>query len=181
LDPDEFLGALTELAEGLPLNFSAAAPGVRLLNLALMNNEPLTKIVLAISAVEALGQDETWTEAQIDLIKKLAAEVEEGAGNQDEERLEVAEALRRSLHRISLRQGVMRVLSRLGLSDLRDEWDRVYGLRSSVFHGSCGLDDNELRQLADETIALCAKIILALIKRHGIKLPSVAKRRFPDA
>jgi uncharacterized protein YodC (DUF2158 family) len=42
------------------------------------------------------------------------------------ETLEIASALKRSLHRIGLRQGVLRVLERIGQSALKSEWDRLY-------------------------------------------------------
>ena len=146
-DPKQFMSALAELATVLPVQLSTAAEGVRILNLALINLQPLARIVLAVSAVEALGQDETWTNAQATLIDELATQVEIGAGARDAERLEVAEALRRSLHRIGLRQGVMRVLARLGLQHLRKEWDRIYGMRSGLFHGTVKLTIAETAQL----------------------------------
>lgn len=179
-DPAQLLGAMRELAESLPLKISAAASGVRLLNLALMNAEPLTQIVLAFSAVEALGQDETWTKAQTKLIQKLAAEIKAGAGDHDTEALEVADALLR-LHRIGLRQGVKRVLSHLNLSDLQREWDRIYGLRSGVFHGTVKLTDSEIHQLANDTVNLSGRIVLSLIERDGIDPPTVARLHFSDA
>jgi hypothetical protein len=128
----------------------------------------------------ALGQDETWTKAQSELIEKLAAEVEEKSFD-DPERLEVADALRRSLHRVGLRQGVLRVLSRLDLDHLRKEWDRLYGLRSGVFHGTSELTEPELSQLAMDVVSLCGRIILAIVERDGVKLPSIANVHFRGA
>jgi hypothetical protein len=140
-NPEQFVNALAELAAGLPVQLSTAAEGVRILNLALINPQPLAQIALALSAVEALGQDEKWTDAQAELIKELATQVATDAANQNAERLEVAEALRRSLQRVGLRQGVMRVLARLGLQHLRKEWDRIYGMRSGLFHGTVRLPE----------------------------------------
>jgi hypothetical protein len=177
-DPTQLLGAMKELAEEPPLRSSAAAIGIRILNFALMSSHPLTQIVLAFSAVEALGQDETWTKAQSELIEKLAAEVEGETSGDRFERSEVADALRRSLHRIGLRQGVMRVLSRLDLNHLRKEWDRLYGLRSGVFHGTVALTEQEIDQLATDSVSLCGRIILAIVERDGIKLPTVASVHF---
>jgi len=179
-DPSQLLGAMTELAREMPLRVSAAASGVRLLNVALMSSQPLAQIVLAFSAVEALGQDETWSAAQADLIKKLAADVEENDGKHDAERLEVAEALRRSLHRVGLRQGVLRVLSRLDLRQLAKEWDRLYSLRSGVFHGTRVLTETEIAQLANDTVSLCGRIILAVVEQDGITVPSVAAKHFGE-
>ena len=176
-DPAQFLDALTELGRQTPLRSSAAAMGVRILNLALITSQPIAQIVLAFSAVEALGQEETWTDAQCALIKQLADEVEEGFSS-DLERLEVANALRRSLHRIGLRQGVMRVLSRLDLDHLRKEWDRLYGLRSGVFHGTSTPTEPEINELAVDVVTLCGRIVLALVELDGITLPPIAKVHF---
>ncbi len=95
--PEQFVNALAELAAGLPVQLGMAAEGVRILNLALINPQPLAQIALALSAIEALGQDETWTDAQAALINELATQVETHTAEQDTERLEVSEALRRSL------------------------------------------------------------------------------------
>ena len=63
-DPSSLEGALAEIAAGPRIQPSSSAEGVRLLNLALINPQPLGQLVLAISAVEALGQNEAWTETQ---------------------------------------------------------------------------------------------------------------------
>jgi len=179
-DPEQFLTALRELAAEFPIHLSTAAEGVRILNLALINPQPLAQIALALSAIEALGQDETWTDAQAALIDELATQVETQATSQDAERLEVAKALRRSLYRVGLRQGVMRVLARLGLQRFRKEWDRIYGLRSGLFHGTVRLSESEIAQLAIDAMTLCGRIILALAARNGAKLPSISSVHFPD-
>jgi hypothetical protein len=178
-DPALFERALSELGAGQPVQLSDAARGVRLLNLALINPEPLARVVLAISAVEALGQNETWTKAQTALLSDLAAQVEASASVEDGERMEVAVALRRGLHRVGLRQGVLRVLERLGLQHLRNEWDRVYGLRSGLFHGTAQLAGHEVAELAANAITLCGRIILTLAERDGVTLPSVTDVNFP--
>lgn len=100
--PEHLLGAMTEVAAGLPDNFSTVTHGVRILNLALINPQQLAQIAIALSAVEALGQNETWTERQAGLINELATQVEISADS-DTEYKEVAEALRRGIHRIGLR------------------------------------------------------------------------------
>ena len=176
-DPDQFIDAMEELAGQLPLSESAVNPAVRLLNLALMNPQPLAGIVLAFSAIEALGQNENWTPAQLDLIEKLAIEVE--GNGPDDERLEIAEALRR-MHRIGLRQGVKRVLRGNDIGHLQKEWDRLYDLRSGMFHGRNQLEKQETPKLANDAMKLCTRIILAIIKRAGINLPSVSSKHFGE-
>lgn len=177
-DPAPLVEALRELGYRAPLRVAGTAASVRNLNLALMSRESLARIVLAISTVEALGQSETWTEEQTTLLAALANQVEHNEANDLSSR-EVADALRRSIHRIGLRQGVKRVLSRLGLGRLLKEWDRIYDLRSNVFHGRAHLSDLELSELANASIALCGTVILSVLKSEGTQLPTISKVHFP--
>ena len=174
-DPAQFLNAMHALAEQQSITESKVTIAVRLLSLAHIN-QSFGSIVLAFSAVEMVAQDEDWSDKQRDLIKELAAEITDHAGG-DRERLEIAEALHR-MHRIGVRQGVKRVLYRNGLSHLQKEWDELYNLRSGLFHGSKQLTEQEVDSLADDAKKLCSRIILAIIKRNGVKLPSVANKKF---
>jgi len=176
--PEHLLGAMTEIAAGLRADFPTADGGVRILNLALINPQPLAQIALSLSAVESLGQNERWTEKQTALISKLATLVDNDSDN-DAELKEVANALRRGLHRIGLRQGVMRIFASFGLQHLRGEWDRVYAARSGLFHGTLTMTDAEIAQLAFDAITLCARVILTIAECNGVKLPSITSLHFP--
>jgi hypothetical protein len=177
-DPEHLLAAMCETATGLPANFSTEENGVHILNLALINPQPLAQIALSLSAVESLGQNEKWTEKQTLLISQLARRVESRSDG-DIEYHEVAEALRRSLYRLGLRQGVMRILASLDLQHLRKEWDRVYTARSGLFHGTVKMTEPEIGQLAIDAVTLCGQIILAVAERKGVKLPSITSVHFP--
>jgi hypothetical protein len=179
-DPDQFSNALIELAAQIPIKLSPAEEGARVLNLALINPEPLAQVTLALSAIEALGQSESWTPQQHNLIESLAVQVESGGSVSNVEQREVADAIRRSLHKIGLRQGVTRVLKRLQMQHLRNEWDRIYGLRSGEIHGTKRLTQSELAQLAFDAVTLCGKIVLAAAKRDGVVLPRIASTHFPE-
>jgi hypothetical protein len=176
-NPEHFTSALTEAGENEGLG--AAANGVNLLNLALMTSEPLAQMVLALSAVEELGQSEKWGEAQLRLIKQLADIANISADVNAEERMEVVKAIETGLFRLSLRQGVMRLLARLDLNQLRKGWDRLYGIRSGIFHGTARLTAPELNQAAQDTITLCGQIILVLVTKEGAKVPSISTTHYP--
>lgn len=176
-DPASFVSAIEELGHVAPQALVVASAGVRILNLALKSQEPLTRVVLAISVIEALGQEENWTESQRAILSSLAIEVESTGGTEEKE---IAEALRRSLHRIGLRQGVLRVLARLGLEHRKKQWDKIYGLRSSVFHGTQQIAEHEMHELAQSSITLCGQILIALLIQGGVAIPSVARKHFPD-
>jgi hypothetical protein len=176
--PTQLVQAIEGFGIDLPPPLSGAEVGVRLLNRALMTSEPLTQVVLAVSVVEALGQDEKWTEKQRCNLQALAELMETGH-HTDQEDKEIADALLRSVHRISLRQGVLRVLTRLKLEHLKKEWDRLYGMRSGVFHGTEHLSETEIRQLAQDCITLCGKIVIALLKEEGIGVPEITANTYP--
>ncbi len=176
--PDQLTKAITELSSTGLSDLGDCMVGVRLLNLALMNAEPLAQAVLAFAAVEELGQDEKWSERQKNRLEHLAIEIKNEAEEEDSELLEISDSLRRSLHRIGLRQGVMRTLDRLSLSEMKREWDRLYGIRSGIFHGTKILSENEIVKFAHETITLCTKIVIANARSVDIPIPSIFETRF---
>jgi hypothetical protein len=177
-DPKQFVSAIEEAAENSELTFGAVENAIRLLNLALMNPEPLAQMVLAISTVEELGQNQKWSEAQKKFIKYLALAVEVGS-LPEQERTEVVDSIERGLHRLGLNEGVRRLLSRLSLTELGNEWRRLYGIRSGIFHGTARLSEADLHEAANDTVTLCGQIILAVAAIDmGVKIPSVAKVNF---
>jgi hypothetical protein len=178
-DPEHFTSAIGELGEHR-IDLAPAANGLRLLNLALMTSEPLAQMVLAFSAVEELGQNQKWSEAQVALIERLADAAQASDETTKKERTEVAKAIRTGLFRLSLRQGVIRLVSTLDLDNLRKEWDRLYSIRSGLFHGTAHLSDPEVNQAALDTVTLCGRIILAVVVMEGGRVPSIAATHFKD-
>lgn len=177
-DPNQLISALQELGEQDPVASVTAANGVRLLNFALMTSEPLAQMVLAVSSIEELGQNQRWSDAQKVLINKLAEAAESSAEATEGEREEVATAIRKGLFRLSLREGVKRVLASASVEHLIKEWDRLYGIRSGVFHGTAQLSEPELHKAGQETITLCAKILFAIISKEGIRVPTIADTHY---
>lgn len=176
--PEHLMSAIGELGNSSRLAFGSASTGVRLLNLALMTSEPLAQMALAFSAVEEIGQNERWTQAQTAVIKQLAEVAETHTQLTEDERHEVARAIRSGLFPLSLRQGVIRILAGLGLEHLRKEWDRLYGIRSGIFHGTARPSDSELHQAALDTLTLCGQIVLAIVAKEGTNVPSIAATHF---
>jgi hypothetical protein len=132
---DEFLNGLSELYEVAASTSQRVVDVVLLLNFALMRPEPVAQIVFAVSAVEMLGQTEGWSADQKCLLRELAQAAEESSTGTMAERREVAEAIEKSLHRLTLRQGVFRLLDSLGLPHLKKPWDALYAERSTLVHG----------------------------------------------
>ena len=81
-----------------------------MLNLAEMNQDPIAKVVLAISTVEGLATDLPWTDGQRKLIENSAAWLETTQGKENDVS-EVVEAIRR-LRKESIRQRLKKLLTR---------------------------------------------------------------------
>jgi hypothetical protein len=127
-----------------------------------MRPEPVAQIVYAVSAVEMLGQEETWTDDQKRLLQELAERAAQSAAATPEERAEVAEAVKK-LHRLSLRQGVFRLLDRLGPPRLRPQWNALYAERSTLVHGLAPQLGADYSDLARRTVNLCGETLLAAV------------------
>lgn len=177
-DPSHLIGAIVELSHAGLADLGDCAAGVRMLNFALMSSEALAQAVLAFAAVEALGQGEVWSERQKARLSELASQIDKEAIGKDDELFEISEALRRSLHRIGLRQGVMRVLHRLNLNSLKNDWDRLYAVRSGIFHGTKSLSRPELDAFANEALGLCATIVMEEVRSRGHPIPAVFEKHF---
>jgi len=177
-DPNQFTSALQDLSEQDIAATSRVENAVKLLNFALMTTEPLAQMVLAVSCIEELGQDQKWNGAQKALIKKLGKTAENSPDCTESERAEVAIAIKKGLHRLSLREGVKRILSSANVDHLISEWDRLYGIRSGVFHGTERLSEPELHKAGQETMTLCTQIVFAICSKDGGRVPSIAERHF---
>ena len=178
-DPGQLIEALEQLADNSASFDAAQYPdslinSFRLLNLAMIADDRRAKIVLAIAAVEGLIRDEKWSDRQLLWFTDTVASLQ---GEDDDELNEIADALQR-MHRISLRQGVFRLLKENGLEDYRSCWDDVYGKRSGLFHGTLVLDRHETNRLATDTIKLCVTIVLTILRNRGVALPGIAKVHF---
>jgi len=173
-----FLGQIGDAVKQLPKELPRTWDAVLLLNAALINPEPLAKLVLAISAVEMLGQSETYSQAQHQLITRLMQKAEADQVVPLNERKEVAEAVRR-VYKISLRQGVFRILDALALSHMRRAWDDIYRKRSAIFHGTAKIAVAEYAQLANDAITLCGCIVLSHAATEGVELPVEVEQHFP--
>ena len=182
-DPGQLIEALEQLADNSASFDVAQYPALlvnslRLLNLAMIADDSRAKIVLAIAAVEGLIRDEKWSDRQrkwfTDMISSLQAE-------DDNELGEIAVALAsQRMHRISLRQGVFRLLKENGLQHYRARWDDLYERRSGLFHGTLVLDRQQIHRLANDTIKLCVTIVLTILTNRGIVLPPIAAVHFGD-
>lgn len=164
--PEPFLTIVATLGASTGEVSQRTRDALLLLNYALMRPEPVAQIVFAFSAVEMLGQDEEWTLSQRQLLGKLAAIARDEAFGTVEERDEVAAAIERGTQRLGIRQGVLRLLASLGLQELKKDWDRQYGERSSLVHGLAPVPGADYTQLAHRVVNLCGRILLTYIVRE---------------
>jgi hypothetical protein len=158
-DPDPIINGIAAIADTLPSGEIARLDELLLLNAALLNPEPLAKLVLAVSAVEMMAANERWTDGQRQLLARLAEVAASAQELPIDEAAEVADAIRRTF-RISVRQGGRRALDRLGVHEFWDEWDKLYGDRSALFHGARRTTNAEHLAIAERALTLCARIVL---------------------
>ena len=182
-----FVRSLEEcLPENGPLRGSPSIRrAIRVLSLAEIAEDPIAKLVLAVSTIEGLATDPPWTEGQRALIDSAAEWLERAHGDQ-EEAIQVLKAIRR-VRRESIRQRIRQLLQTNDLSNVSLEWERLYSRRSSLFHGRSEagsehrgnhLEEASLRALGEEAIKLCARIVLSMARREGIAVPGRAKVHF---
>jgi hypothetical protein len=165
-EPDPFLSDLSAFYGQADRASPVTRDVVLLLNYALLQTEPVAQIVFALSAVEMLGQKESWTPDQKRLLAELARYALEANIGNYQERTEVAEAIKRGLYKLSLRQGVLRLLTSLGLENLRDRWDELYRERSTLVHGLAPRPGVRYDELARRVVGLCGRILLAVVARE---------------
>ncbi len=164
--PEPFLTDLGPLMNGSENVSQSALDVILLLNYALMRPEPVAQIVFAISAVEMLGQNENWNADQKRILEELAVQAERAAIGTELERQEISSAIRTSLHKLTLRQGVLRLLDDLGLAHLRKAWDELYGERSKLVHGLAPKPGADYAPLASKAVNLCGRILIAAVAKE---------------
>jgi hypothetical protein len=166
--PDPFFANLDVLLHTPDMVPKSTRDVVLLLNYALMRPEPVAQTVFSISAVEMLGQQQLWTEPQKQLIRELATNARMATSRciSDVERNEVAEAIERGLYKLSLRQGVLRLLKSLGLESLKKRWDDLYEERSKLVHGLAPRPGADYYDLASRAVNLCGRILLTFVARE---------------
>jgi hypothetical protein len=161
--PTPFLTNLNELHNKAANVSQRVKDIVLLLNYALMQRESVAQIVFAVSAVEMLGQDAIWSDDQKLLLKELVKTAKSADIGSQAERDEVADAIEKSIHRQTLRQGVFKLLVELGLPKLKKEWDKLYSERSKLVHGLAPQPGVNYSELANKTMNLCGQILLRAI------------------
>lgn len=160
--PDPFLADVDRLFKVVENASQRTNDIVLLLNDALMQAEPVAQIVLAIAAVEMLGQDQDWSPVQRQLLERLETSARNEATGTQQEREEVAKAIGK-MHKLSLRQGVLRLLSTLELDHLKPVWDDLYNKRSRLVHGKDPQPGADYHELARKTVDLCGQILLKAV------------------
>lgn len=166
VQPEGLIDEVSRLFGSVPPVEPDGFDAVRLLNEALISQEAAAQLVLAIAAVEHLAQGEQWTDTQRAALERLAVATEADPILTPDERFEVAEMLRKSLHRMSVRQSQRRLLLELGLGDLWKSWDDLYGRRSAILHGLTYSSNATRSTMVHPALSLCGRIVLTAMARH---------------
>jgi hypothetical protein len=158
-----FLSFTAELHERATVISEEARDVVLLLNYALMCTEPVAQIVFVYSAVEMLGQCEQWSPEQRALLAELARAAECSDLLNARERAEVSHAITKSMHKLTLRQGVLRLLDKLDLAHMKKDWDSHYAERSTLVHGLAPKPGADYSDFASRSMSLCGHILLKAV------------------
>jgi hypothetical protein len=164
--PNPFLEDLSGLSETVGRASQSTRDIVLLLNYALLRPEPVAQIVFSFSAVEMLGQNADWSSDQRRLLNELAASALKMEIGSVSEREEVVTAIQKGMHKLSLRQGVLRLLASLNLESLKPTWDKLYSERSTLIHGLAPKPGVDYSGLAHRSVSLCGQILLTAISRE---------------
>jgi len=151
------------MPEEEPRGFDA----VRLLNEALVSREAAAQLVLAIAAVEHLARGEHWTAGQLVALERLAKLTDADCTLRSEERIELSEMLRKSAHRMSIRQSQRRLILDLGLEKLWKPWDELYARRSAILHGLTYSSNADRSQIVQPALSIAGRIVLTAIARQA--------------
>jgi len=163
---DPFLNEIDAFHEVIDAASARARDILLLMNYALTRTDPVAMIVFAFSAVEMLGQEENWSDSQAQILEHLVRAAEGSTIGSAEERSEVTSAIRRNLHRIGLRQGVLRLLASLDLNHLKKNWDELYAQRSALVHGLAPKPGVDYSELAFKSMSLCGRVLLTAVARE---------------
>jgi hypothetical protein len=170
INPELFLNGINASFNGGNAISEEAKSIILLLNYALMRQDPVGQIVFAFSAVESVGQNEKWSPSQESIISILPDYVRGLESGTSEEKDEIAIAIEKGLHRLSLRQGVIRLLDRLNIKHLKKNWDALYSERSTLIHGLAPVPGVRYDEFAMRTINLCGHILLTNL---ALELPAI--------
>lgn len=163
---EPFLGDISLFFESICDVSRETKDTILLLNYALMRPDPVAQIVFSISAVEMLGQSEDWSSNQKELINQLSISCNSYGIGTEVERAEVADAISKGLFKLSLRQGVMRLLAKLDLMHLKKQWDLIYSKRCTLIHGLAPTPGVDYGSFANEVVNLCGYILLTSISKE---------------
>lgn len=158
--PKALFEAAAVSSPALPKRKSPIFGSILLLNAAKLARSNLAKIVLAVSAIERLGQTTPLSDAEKKLLSHASDAVLKATIGSQTERERVAEGIRRIPSPLSLRAGVIQLLKAVGREDLKKAWESRYDFRSKVVHGSDVRRDPELATEATEILNLCVEIVL---------------------
>lgn len=161
--PDPIIAEIQRLFASSPIDEPKGFDAVRLLNESLVSREAAAQLILAIAAVEHLARGDNWTQSQRETLQSLANAVDTDSNLAPEERLELSEMLRKSVHRMSVRQSQRRLLRELDLENLWRPWDRLYARRSEILHGLTYSSNTDRSAIVQPALAMASRIVLTAV------------------
>jgi len=163
--PDSFMAPVNEVGSRTDRLSEDAVIASYLLNAAAMSNHPVAMSALSISAVELLAQSEKRNPAQKKWIKAIRSTLTQDTDLSAADKSDLSKAVE-GMFRVPISDGVKRLMSRLELDDQHRRWDKLYKLRSELFHGTRRLSQDEIVNLGSDANDLCRLIVRRYVVRE---------------
>ncbi|MBJ6121638.1 hypothetical protein [Sphingomonas mollis] len=167
---EPYIDAMNQSAKQINRLSEAGFLSCELLNAAMMSNHPVAAATLSLAAVELLAVNEKRSSKQKEWIKKIRDSLETDATIIEADKVVLRKAVA-GMFNIGISDRVKKMLARLGMEDRADDWDRIYKLRSALFHGVRRLTQSEIISLGSEAPTLSRQIMRRYLEDQVGELP----------
>uniref|UniRef100_UPI0035C9C9DA hypothetical protein n=1 Tax=uncultured Sphingomonas sp. TaxID=158754 RepID=UPI0035C9C9DA len=167
---EPYVDAINQSAKQIDRLSEAGALSCELLNAATMSNHPVAAATLSLAAVELLAINEKRSPKQKEWIRKIRDSLETDTSIIEADKVVLQKAVA-GMFNTGISDRVKKMLARLGMEDRDDDWDRIYKLRSALFHGVRRLTQSEIIALGSEAPALSRQIVRRYLENQVGELP----------
>ncbi len=167
---EPYVEAMNQSAKQIDKLSKTSSLSCELLNAATMSNHPVAAATLSLAAVELLAVNEKRSPKQREWIKKIRDGLEADTSIIEADKVILQKAVA-GMFNTGISDRVKKMLMRLGLSDSADDWDRIYKLRSALFHGVRRLTQSEIINLGSEAPTLSRQIVRRYLEDQVGELP----------
>jgi hypothetical protein len=167
---ETYIDAINQSTKQINILSEASSLSCELLNASTMSNHPVAAATLSLAAVELLAVNEKRSPKQKEWIKKIRDGLEADNSIIEADKIVLRKAVA-GMFNAGISDRVKKMLARLGMADRDDDWDRIYKLRSALFHGVRRLSQSEIISLGSEAPTLSRQIVRRYLEDQVGELP----------